>query len=91
MTRTKIDGDFKIRIPESLRPSLKVGDELLIAIDQAGRIIMVPERRILEILQKTAGMWRGRQDIPSDGIDYVSQLRQGRRLRDQGIVNDESH
>ena len=82
MIRTKVEAGYKIRIPESLRPSLKVGDELLVAIDQAGRIILVPEGRIREILQKTSGMWRDRQDIPADGVGYVNQLRQGWRLRE---------
>jgi bifunctional DNA-binding transcriptional regulator/antitoxin component of YhaV-PrlF toxin-antitoxin module len=88
MLRTKIEPDFRITIPESLRPPLKVGDELFITTDQAGRIIITSEARIRAILQRTAGMWRGRQDIPSDGVEYVHNLRQGRRLHDLGVVHD---
>jgi bifunctional DNA-binding transcriptional regulator/antitoxin component of YhaV-PrlF toxin-antitoxin module len=88
MLRAKIEPDFRITIPESLRPPLKVGDELLITTDQAGRIIITPEARIRAILRRTAGLWRGRQDIPSDGVEYVNNLRQGRRLHDLGVVHN---
>jgi bifunctional DNA-binding transcriptional regulator/antitoxin component of YhaV-PrlF toxin-antitoxin module len=88
MLRTKIEPDFRITIPEPLRTPLQVGDELLITTDQAGRIIITPEARIRAILQRTAGMWRGRQDVPADGVEYVNNLRQGRRLRDLGVAPD---
>ena len=88
MLRVKVESDFRITLPESLRPPLHVGDELLITTDPAGRIIMTPEARIRAILEQTAGMWRGRTDIPSDGVEYVNQLRKGRRLRELGIVSD---
>ena len=81
MLRTKVESDFRITIPEPLRPALQVGDELLIATDQEGRIIITPQARIRSILQRTAGMWRGRQDVPADGVEYVNNLRQARRLR----------
>jgi bifunctional DNA-binding transcriptional regulator/antitoxin component of YhaV-PrlF toxin-antitoxin module len=88
MLKTKIEADFRITIPEPLRPSLEVGDELLITTDQAGRIILTPEARIRSILQRTAGMWRGRQDVPADGVEYVNHMRQGRRLRELGVLPD---
>jgi bifunctional DNA-binding transcriptional regulator/antitoxin component of YhaV-PrlF toxin-antitoxin module len=80
MLRTKIDKGFRVTIPESLRPALHVGEELLISMDQSGRILLVPESKVVEILERTAGMWAGRQDIPADGIHYVNQIRSGRRL-----------
>ena len=88
MLRTKVEPDFRITIPEPLRPPLQVGDELLVTTDQAGRIIITPEVHIRSILQRTAGMWRGRQDIPSDGVEYVNTLRQARRLRELGVLPD---
>jgi len=90
MLRTKVEPDFRITIPEALRSPLKVGDELLITTDQAGRIIITPEARVRAILQRTAGMWRGRQDVPADGVEYVNNLRQGRRLHDLGVVPDDN-
>ena len=83
MNRTRIEKDYRVRIPETLQPVLHVGDELLVEVDQAGRILLIPEKRILEILAKTAGMWRGRKDIPTDGAAYVQQVRQGHRLAEQ--------
>jgi bifunctional DNA-binding transcriptional regulator/antitoxin component of YhaV-PrlF toxin-antitoxin module len=88
MLLTKIEPDFRITIPEPLRPLLKVGDELLITTDQAGRIIIIPKAHIRSILQRTAGMWRGRQDVPADGVEYVNNLRQARRLRELGVLPD---
>lgn len=89
MLRTKIESKYRVTIPKSLRPDLKVGDELIISTDKEGRIILTPQApHIISILQKTAGMWRGRQDVPADGVDYVNSLRQGRRLQDLGIQPD---
>ncbi len=86
MLKAKIEPDFRITIPEPLRDPLQVGDELLISTDPSGRIIITPEARIRAILQRTAGMWQGRQDIPDGGVEYVDNLRQGRRLRDLGVA-----
>jgi bifunctional DNA-binding transcriptional regulator/antitoxin component of YhaV-PrlF toxin-antitoxin module len=85
MLYTKIENDFRITIPEEMRRSLEVGQELLVTMDKNGRLILIPETKIKEILQQTAGMWQGRDDIPADGVEYVNQLRQGRRLNDLGI------
>lgn|GEM_PF-1546341 len=75
MLLTRVESDFRITIPESLRLPLHVGDELLITTDHTGRIILIPKARIRAILQQTAGMWRGRQDLPADGVEYVNNLR----------------
>jgi bifunctional DNA-binding transcriptional regulator/antitoxin component of YhaV-PrlF toxin-antitoxin module len=88
MLRAKIEPDFRITIPESLREPLRVGDELLVTTDQTGRIILTPKAHIRAILQRTAGMWSGRQDLPADGVEYVNEMRQGRRLHDLGIRPD---
>lgn len=85
MIYTKVEDDFRITIPEELRRSLEVGQELLVTMDKNGRLILIPESQIDAILQQTAGMWKRRTDIPADGVDYVNQLRQGQRLVDLGI------
>lgn len=87
MLQTVIDHDYRVTIPETLRQSLRIGDKLLVSVDQTGRIFLVPEDRALQILADTAGMWRDRTDIPSDGVEYVNQLRQGNRLQDLGILD----
>ncbi len=78
MLRVKVERNFRITIPETLRAPLHVGDELLITTDLAGRIIITPEARIMAILEQTAGMWADRTDIPADGVEYVDQIRRGR-------------
>jgi bifunctional DNA-binding transcriptional regulator/antitoxin component of YhaV-PrlF toxin-antitoxin module len=88
MLKTKVEADFRISIPEPLRPPLEVGDELVVTTDPAGRIILTPEARIHSILERTAGMRRGREDVPADGVEYVNRMRQGRRLRDLGVTPD---
>jgi hypothetical protein len=88
MLRTRIDADFRIPIPKTLQAPLHVGDELLITTDPAGRLIIIPEARIRSILERTAGLWRERPDLPADGVEYVNQLRAGRRLRDLGVTAD---
>ena len=90
MIKAKIEDGYRVSIPEPLRKSLKVGDELSIDVDQAGRIVLIPESRVREALGKTAGMWRDRQDIPADGVEYVNRLRQARRLAKQQGIADES-
>lgn len=32
-------------------------------------------------LEATFGMWAGRDDLPADGVDYVTQLRHSKRRR----------
>jgi hypothetical protein len=89
MLQTRIEKDYRVTIPESLRSSLQVGDELLVSADQAGRIVLTPIARLLEILERTAGMWEGRNDVPADGVEYVNRLRQGRRLQSLGVIPDD--
>ena len=48
----------------------------------------LPAERVEAILRETFGMWADRIDVPADGVEYVNQLRQGRRLRELGIVSD---
>ena len=79
MLRTKVESDYRVAIPEALRTSLLVGEELLVKVDHAGHILLIPKAHALVILEHTAGMWQGRTDIPKDGVTYVNQVRQGHR------------
>jgi bifunctional DNA-binding transcriptional regulator/antitoxin component of YhaV-PrlF toxin-antitoxin module len=78
MLHARIEKGFRITIPEPLRLSLREGDDLLVNVDAAGRILMMPASRALEVMERTAGMWRDRADIPVDGVAYVQSLRSGR-------------
>jgi len=90
MLRAIVEKDFRVRLPEELRNSLQIGQELFVAIDKAGQIMLIPQSRVDEILSQTAGMWRGRRDVPADGVEYVNQLRSGRRIKELGILHEES-
>ena len=81
MQTVKVDNDFRITIPPELRPSFEAGQELFVVLDKAGRLVLIPESRMMAILQKTAGIWTGRSDVPDEGTAYVDQLRQGNRLK----------
>lgn len=91
MDRVAIESGFRVTVPKRLRNGLKIGDELRVTTDRAGRIIFVSEKQIREILQRSAGMWAGRRDIPTDGVAYVNRLRKGRRLRRLGVTPRASH
>lgn len=80
MQTVKVDNDFRITIPPELQPSFAAGQELFVVLDKAGRLVLIPESRVMAILQKTAGIWEDRDDLPHEGTVYVDQLRQGNRL-----------
>lgn len=90
MMRTKIEKDFRVTIPEPLRDSLKVGDELLINKDDTGRIVLIPEDRIIDILNRTAGLWKEHSG-PKSGVAYVNHLRRRKRLKDLEAIPNEDN
>ena len=87
MNRVLIESGFRVTMPKEARSGLKVGDEIIVSVDRAGRIILLSEEHVRKALQRTAGLWRGRTDIPDDGVKYVNRLRQGRRLRRLGVTH----
>ncbi len=65
MKRIQIEKGFRLTLPEEFRGELKVGDELHVSVDRAGRIILLSEARIRETLRRTAGIWQDRTDVPT--------------------------
>ena len=50
------------------------------ALDQAMQTAeLKPDARAA--LEATFGMWTDRDDLPADGVDYVTQLRHSKRRR----------
>lgn len=43
------------------------------------------------ILLETFGMWAGRDDLPTDGVAYVDEIRRGERLNELGAAVSETH
>ena len=89
MLRTRVEKDFRITLPEELHALLQIVEEFLVTTDNAGQITLISAKRAEEILATTAGMWKNRKDVPSEGTRYVHQLRPAHRLRDLGIAPDD--
>jgi len=81
MIRVAIEEGYRLTVPKALRRKLKIGDEMFVSVDRAGRIVLISEKRIRATLQQTAGMWRGREDIPSDGVKSVNKIRRSVRTQ----------
>ena len=88
MVVTKIESEYTISIPAQFREHIQVGQDVAFRVDNLGRLTITPVEVIQERLMETFGMWADRDDIPSDGVEYTNQLRQGRRLQALGITND---
>ncbi len=86
MVLTRIDEEYVVHIPAVFRSMLSVGQEIAISTDAQGRLIITPIEQVRTLLQETFGMWAGRFDVPDKGLDYVDEIRCGRRVdaaRDQ--------
>jgi AbrB family looped-hinge helix DNA binding protein len=90
MITSTVDEQFRIMIPKEARQSVKVGEEYIVLPDKNGRLILIPVSQVDKILARTAGLWQGRDDIPTDGVEYVNQIRSGNRLADLGISTNGS-
>jgi hypothetical protein len=84
MIRTKITREYTLEIPESFRKNLRAGQEVALAMDIQGRMIVTPIEQIRAQLSETFGMWNGRDGIPPDGIAFMDDVRKGRRLKASG-------
>ncbi len=81
MSKVLVEDGFRVTMPKQVRRKIKVGDEMYVALDRAGRIVIVSEKRLRATLNHSAGLWHGRKDIPNDGVKYTNRLRRGRRLK----------
>lgn len=80
MASTKVSTEFKVDIPEEYRSLVSAGEEVAVSSDAAGRLIITPIERVRAQLMESFGMWVDRTDVPSDGVDYVQQIRAGDRI-----------
>ncbi len=91
MIVTKISSEFSLPIPDQFRGKFAVGQEVAVSTDAQGRLVVTPIEQIRALLLETFGMWADRADIPDDSIQYMDELRRGRRLNDLGIEPNETH
>lgn len=88
MTDTVVQPGYSVLLPEEIRPHIAVGQRYMVSIGADGALVLTPTDQhplpevIDGILSRTAGLWRDRRDIHGDGVEYVNQFRQGRRLND---------
>ena len=88
MADTIIELDYHLTLPTEVRPHVAVGQRYEVTVSEDGNLVLSPfERRLTpaetdQLLARTAGLWRGRNDVPNDGVEYFDTYRQGRRLND---------
>lgn len=80
MIKITIEDGFRMTLPEELRSTLCVGDELLASQDDDGRIILTAKAEMRQALDEAFGIWADRTDIPKDGVEYVNQIRNDGRF-----------
>ena len=80
MTVVTIGAGYRLTIPEPCSEMFKEGESVAMSTDEHGRLVIVPLAKIQAALSATFGLWRDRTDLPDDGVEYVDQLRGGRRL-----------
>ena len=81
----RVSSDYTIKIPNRFRSDLRAGQEVVVSLDAQGRLILTPIEQMRAILRETFGMWAGRTDIPQDGVEYMDEIRKGRRLDKLGL------
>jgi hypothetical protein len=86
MVTVQISPQYTVKIPETFRSQLRVGQRVAISVDAQGRLVLTPIEQARAILDETFGMWAGRTDIPKSGIKYMDKIRRGHRLKDLGIT-----
>jgi bifunctional DNA-binding transcriptional regulator/antitoxin component of YhaV-PrlF toxin-antitoxin module len=91
MIHVLVEEGFRLTVPKELRDKIQVGDKMLVDVDRTGRIVLLSEERVRATLARTAGLWRGRRDIPSNGVKYVNRLRRGTRLHRLGVIRRAAH
>ena len=91
MVLTRISPQYTVQIPDEYRSMMAAGEEVAITVDDQGRLIITPIEQIRAALLETFGMWADRTDIPSNGVEYMDEVRRGHRLDDLGLGGDETH
>ncbi len=80
MIVTKIGDHYTLHIPDEYHDLIRVGQDVSIAADELGRLVITPIEQIEATLKATFGMWSDRPEAQTDSVDFVSDLRQGNRL-----------
>jgi hypothetical protein len=90
MVVSKIKPDYTLDIPDSFRQMFEAGQEVAISADAQGRLIITPVEQIRTLLLETFGMWAKRDDVSSEGVGYMDEVRHGHRLNEIASQLDET-
>ena len=90
MVVTKIGQEFTLNIPDQFRQKFTPGQEVAVSTDAQGRLVVTPIEQVRALLMETFGMWADRTDVPADSLDYVDDIRRGRRLDEIDLRSNEA-
>ena len=85
MVTVQISPQYTVKIPETFRSQLRVGQQVAISVDTQGRLVLTPLEQARAVLDETFGIWEGRADIPKSGVKYMDKIRRGHRLKNLGL------
>jgi hypothetical protein len=85
MITIRISPEHTLHIPDQFHKLLPAGQEVAISSDAQGRLVITPLEQIHTQLLETFGMWADRDDLPTDSVDYVDEIRRGQRLNAAGL------
>ena len=91
MIVARITPEYTLKIPDEFRPIFEAGQEVAISADAQGRLVVTPVEQIRAQLLETFGMWADRDDHPVESVDYVNDIRRGKRLDNAQRRMNETH
>ena len=86
----RISTDHTLDIPDEFRDLFPPGQEVAIATDPQGRLVITPVEQLRSRLLETFGMWGDRTDMAGDGVEYMDAVRRGERLNAAKARGDET-
>lgn len=90
MAVSRISSKHTLQIPDEFRKTLPAGQEVVITVDEQGRMVVTPVEKIRATLAESFGMWADRTDLPDDALRYVREIRKGYRVDTARADKDET-
>lgn len=80
MAMVTVQKGLQIVLPEKLRETFGEGDEIVITRNADGHFVLLTPQQFQDLLGESFGIWADRTDIPTDGVEYVNQIRNDGRF-----------
>ena len=76
----KVTTNYQVTIPRDVRAiqNIKVGDTVLFAIEEGGKVDFLKKERE-DAIKEAAGIWKGK--MKESGVEYVRKIRKGWKKR----------